>query len=122
MKLINLCATLVLAIAPLAYAGSNHDVTPQHGGKVTTVKDIDAELVLKQDSVRLYLRDHGKAISVKNGEAKVTLLKNGISKNYTLTSKSDYLEYVGEVGDVTNLKAIVVIKLNGKVLSGRFTF
>lgn len=122
MKLINLCMTLAIAIAPVAYAGDNHDATPKHGGKVTTVKDIDAELVLKQDSLRLYLRDHGKSISVKNGEAKVTLLRNGISKDYALTPRSEHFEYVGDVGDVTNLKAIVVIKLNGKVLSGRFTF
>ena len=80
MKLRTLLTTTALVLSGIAWAGPNDaDHKPMHGGVLTTVKDIDYELVASPTPLRLYVRDHGKAVDVSKASAKLTLLTRGAS-------------------------------------------
>ena len=64
-------AALTLAAAGTAVAGGDHK--PLHGGIVTPTKLMDYELVVKPNTIQLYLSDHGKAADVSKASGKLTL-------------------------------------------------
>jgi hypothetical protein len=68
---------------------------------VAEAKDIDFELVAKPDSLRLYVRDHGKPVEVGNSKAKakakLTLLGGGAKQEVALKPAGDRLEATGPV-------------------------
>ena len=70
MKFRTFLITSSLLLSGLAWAGPNDaDHKPMHGGVLTTVKDIDYELVANPTTLRLYVRDHGKAVDVSKASA-----------------------------------------------------
>ena len=63
-----LVAAAALLVGGHALAGGKHDDhTPKHGGLVVEGKQADFELVAKPEVIQLYLRDHGKAMSRREG-------------------------------------------------------
>jgi hypothetical protein len=110
-----------LALAGTAQAAGKHDHTPQHGGVVVEVKDMEYELVAKPASVQLYLRDHGKKVDVSKASAKVTLLAGTEKQEFELKPTGDKLEATGSFRVGPGTKAVVVLTLDGKPATARLT-
>lgn len=91
------------------------------GGKVSVIKDVDIELVAKSNELKVYLRDHGKPLEVKRGGAKVTLLQGGATKDYELALKGGHFELAGNFQVSKDTKAIVIVQLNDKAITARYT-
>lgn len=98
------------------------DHKPMHGGVLTTVKDIDYELVASPTSLRLYVRDHGKAVDVSKASAKLTLLTGAERQEVELKPSGDRLEASGTFKVTTGTKVAVVITSGGKSATARFVF
>ena len=99
-----------------------HDHPSLYGGKVFVAKDIDVELVSKNDLVQIYLRDHGKPIDIKGGSAKLTLL-NGVSKQeYELSASKGIFELKGSFNLEKGAKAIAIIKFGNQVVTARYVY
>lgn len=73
--------TSALLLAMTVHAGGNHS-KPLHGGIVAKSSAFEAELVVKQALVTIYLNDHGKDLSSKGVTGKLTVLADG--KTYTV--------------------------------------
>ena len=73
-----------LLLATAAQAHESHGKS-QHGGVVAEAAVFQAELVVKQNLVTIYLSDHGKALSAKDVKGKLTVLADGKTHNLDLT-------------------------------------
>lgn len=51
-----------------------HAAQPQYGGIVSVVNDINYELVIKADTLTLYITDHDQPIDTKHGSATMRLV------------------------------------------------
>ena len=123
MKLRTLLTTTALVMSGIAWAAPNDaDHKPMHGGVLTTVKDIDYELVASPTSLRLYVRDHGKAVDVSKASAKLTLLTGAERQEVELKPSGDRLEASGTFKVTTGTKVAVVITSGGKSATARFVF
>jgi hypothetical protein len=123
MKLRTLLTTTALVMSGIAWAGPNDaDHKPMHGGVLTTVKDIDYELVASPTSLRLYVRDHGKAVDVSKASAKLMLLTGAERQEVELKPSGDRLEASGTFKVTTGTKVAVVITSGGKSATARFVF
>jgi hypothetical protein len=113
--------TCSLLLSGLAWAGPNDaDHKPMHGGVLTTVKDMDYELVANPTMLRLYVRDHGKAVNVSKASAKLTLLTGTEKQEVDLKPSGDKLLATGSFKVNAGTKAIVVISVGGKQSTARF--
>lgn len=126
MKKHALFASLTLALAGSAFAAGDkhdhaHEHKPLHGGVVVEVKDMDYELVAKPTTIRLFLRDHGKAADVSKASAKVTLLTGTEKQEVELMPAGDKLEATGSFKVGTGTKAVAVVTVAGKPATARFT-
>ena len=117
MKPIHLLAALIFGLSGTAFAAGGHDHAHEHaalhGGTVSEAKDIDFELVAKPDSLRLYVRDHGKPVDVAQATAKLTLLVGGKQQEVMLKPAGDRLEAAGRFM-VANAKAVALVNIPGK--------
>ncbi len=113
--------TSSLLLSGLAWAGPNDaDHKPMHGGVLTTVKDIDYELVANPTTLRLYVRDHGKAVDVSKALAKLTLLTGAEKQEVDLKPNEDNLQATGSFKVGAGTKVIAVISIGGKQSTARF--
>jgi hypothetical protein len=120
MKLISLCAALILSTAGAAMAAGSHDHNPLHGGIVVEGKDLDYELVAKPDTIQLYLRDHGKPIGMSKATAKITLLAGTEKQEVELKPAGDKLEAKGSFKVPAGTKAVAQVNVGGKSSTARF--
>jgi hypothetical protein len=121
MKFRTFLITSSLLLSGLAWAGPNDaDHKPMHGGVLTTVKDIDYELVANPKTLRLYVRDHGKAVDVSKTSAKLTLLTGAEKQEVELKPSGDKLEATGSFKVSAGTKVAAVISLGGKQSTARF--
>jgi len=121
MKFSTFLITSSLLLSGLAWAGPNDaDHKPMHGGVLTTVKDIDYELVANPTTLRLYLRDHGKAVDVSKASAKLTLLMGAEKQEIDLKPNGEGLEAAGAFKVGAGTKIIAVISVGGKQSTTRF--
>ncbi len=124
MKIRSLLLTfaILLSTGTIVRADGIHDHPSLYGGKVFVAKDIDVELVAKNDLVQIYLRDHGKPIDIKGGSAKLTLL-NGVSKQeYELSASKGIFELKGSFNLEKGAKAIAIIKFGNQVVTARYVY
>ncbi len=121
MKLHTLLITASLALGSLAWAGPG-DAThkPMQGGILATVKDIDYELVATATNLRLYVRDHGKAVDVSKATAKLTLLTGSEKQELELKPSGDKLEATGNFKVTAGTKVVAVISSGAKQATARF--
>jgi hypothetical protein len=113
--------TSSLLLSGLAWAGPNDaDHKPMHGGVLTTVKDIDYELIANPTTLRLYVRDHGKAVDVSKASAKLTLLTGAEKQEVDLKPSDDKLEAAGAFKVGPGTKIIAVISVGGRQSTARF--
>ena len=125
MKTHAFLASIALALASSAFAaGGKHDHAhehkPMHGGVVVEVKDIDYELVASPTALRLYVRDHGKAIDVSKASAKLTLLTGAEKQEVDLRPSGEKLEATGSFKVISGTKAVAVLSIGGKQSTARF--
>jgi len=121
MKFRTFLITSSLLLSGLAWAGPNDaDHKPMHGGVLTTVKDIDYELVANPTTLRLYVRDHGKAVDVSKASAKLTLLTGAEKQEVDLKPSDDKLEAAGAFKVGPGTKIIAVISVRGRQSTARF--
>lgn len=121
MKLPTLFAILTLAAAGAVHAAGQHDHSPKHGGVVAEVKDIDYELVAKSTVIHLYVRDHGKPVDVSKASGKLTLLTGTEKQEVELKPAGDKLEATGSFKVGPGSKAVVVVTVQGKPATARFS-
>ena len=106
MKFRTFLMTTSLLLGGLAWAGPNDaHHKPMHGGVVNTVKDIDYELVASPTPLRLYVRDHGKAVDVSKASAKLTLLTGAEKQEVDLRPSGEKLEATGSFKVISGTKA-----------------
>jgi hypothetical protein len=120
--LLALCYTAAL-IAPVAHAGSDHghgghDHGPKHGGVVHEVGDIAGELVIKADTMTLYLFDHDKPLATADSKSKMeavaTVHAGGAKTTVTLTPAGDNkLAATGSFKTGVGVRVAVVVKRPG---------
>ena len=121
MKFRTFLITSSLLLSGLAWAGPNDaDHKPMHGGVLTTVKDIDYELVANPTTLRLYVRDHGKAVDVSKASAKLTLLTGAEKQEIDLKPNGYGLEAAGTFKVGPGTKIIAVISVGGRQSTARF--
>jgi hypothetical protein len=90
------------------------------GGVLSTVKDVDYELVAKSDVLQLYVRDHGKPVDVSKTTAKVTLLSGSEKQEVELKPIGDKLEAKGSFKISAGTKVVAQVISAGKTSSVRF--
>jgi hypothetical protein len=121
MKFHTLLITSSLFLSGLAWAGPHDaDHKPMQGGVLTTVKDVDYELVAKSDVLQLYVRDHGKPVDVSKTTAKVTLLSGSEKQEVELKPIGDKLEAKGSFKISAGTKVVAQVISAGKTSSVRF--
>ena len=121
MKFHTLLITSSLFLSGLAWAGPHAaDHKPMQGGVLSTVKDVDYELVAKSDVLQLYVRDHGKPVDVSKTTAKVTLLSGSEKQEVELKPTGDKLEAKGSFKISAGTKVVAQVISAGKTSSVRF--
>ena len=121
MKFRTFLVTTSLLLGGLAWAGPNDaHHKPLNGGVVNTVKDIDYELVASPTALRLYVRDHGKAVDVSKASAKLTLLTGAEKQEVDLRPSGEKLEATGSFKVISGTKAVAVLSIGGKQSTARF--
>jgi hypothetical protein len=124
MNIKYILAATTLAVSALgapAWASPDHDHSPKHGGVVSTVKEIDYELVARPDRLSLHVRDHGKALDISRATAKLTLLTAGQKQEAALKPAGDRLEANGQFNVGKGTRAVALITLPGKpAVTARF--
>jgi hypothetical protein len=119
-KWLIVCAVAALALSSaftstIVLAHAEHG-KPQYGGVVGEAGDFQVELVVKADTMTMYITDHGKALSAKGAAAKVTLLVGATKSEANLTAAADgkTLEAKGAYKVAKGTKAVAVVTLAGK--------
>ncbi|NBP39822.1 MAG: hypothetical protein EBV34_15525 [Betaproteobacteria bacterium] len=121
MKVRTFLITSSLLLSGLAWAGPNEaGHKPLHGGVLTTVRDIDYELVANSTTLRLYVRDHGKVVDVSKASAKLTLLTGAEKQEVDLKPSGEKLEATGSFKVSAGTKVAAVISSGGKQSTARF--
>jgi hypothetical protein len=95
-----------------AHAG--HDDKARHGGVVRVVKDVNYELVVKGDTMALYVSDHGQPVDLKSATAKVTLLSTAGKSEVDLAPADGRLEGKGRFDLPAGTKALANVTLAGQ--------
>ncbi len=117
-KIFNLRAASVVLLMAFAasatLAGSGHDLKPKFDGVAVETKVGDMEIVLKPDSIQIYITDHGKAVKLDGAKAKVTLLNGTKKTEADLTVAGDKLEAKGAFNVAKGTKGIALVTLVGK--------
>jgi len=111
-----LIASALLALAGTGFAAETHghDAAPLHGGVMAEAAHLELELVAKADVVSLYVRDHGKPVSLQGASAKLTLLSGTEKSEVHLVPAGDKLEAKGSFKVGAGTKAIATVTLAGK--------
>lgn len=117
-----LMLVIFLSTASIANADGAHDHAPLFGGKIFVAKDIDVELVAKNDLVQIYVRDHGKPIDISGGSAKLTLFNGASKQEYEIASSKGIFELKGTFNLEKGTKAIAIIKIKNQIITARFNY
>ncbi|RCS56883.1 hypothetical protein DU000_11140 [Parvibium lacunae] len=121
MKLHAFLIASSLFLNGLAWAGSSDGThKPMHGGVLTTVKDIDYELVASPTTLRLYVRDHGRVVDLSKASARLTLLTGTEKQEVDLKPNRDRLEATGAFKLSGGTIVAAVISSGGKQSTARF--
>jgi hypothetical protein len=107
-------AAVAMPSVVMAQGHSHAKATPRNGGVMAEVNDIDYELVVTSDRIRLYVSDHGKPVPVANAAARVTLLRGGEKTEATLAPSGDRLEAGGSFKVGPGTRAVAIVTLPGK--------
>jgi hypothetical protein len=110
--------SFVVAIG--AWSNTAHSHGPKHGGMVVEVKDLDLELVVKPDAVKLHVSGHGKPVDLSKASARLTLLTGTEKQEVELKPAGGKFEASGSFKTTSGTKAVAVVTINGKPVTARF--
>jgi len=117
MKLKTLLTIAFIAYAAPAFSadGHSHDPRPMHGGIVTEASDIEFELLARDDTVTVFVRDHGKPSNTQGASGKLTVLSGTEKTEATLTPAGDNkLEAKGSFKVGPGTKFVATVNLQGR--------
>jgi hypothetical protein len=113
---------LALALLTLASPAVAHDVKGQHGGRVVDAGDHHVELVIREATVDVYVRDAAdKTIPIDGLKAVAILAAGGKSQRVVLEQAGDKL--TGKAAGALPAQAKGVVQLGlpgGKTVNARF--
>ncbi|RJF95591.1 hypothetical protein [Noviherbaspirillum saxi] len=99
-----------------------HDAKPMYGGIVSVVKDVNYELVVKPDTITLYITDHGKSVNTKDASATLTLLSASDKSEVKLVpADENKLQAKGTFKVDKGTKVVASVATGSKPQSVRFT-
>lgn len=92
--LAGLCLSLSLSLAGPARAADDHGhgAKALHGGVLVEASHLELELVHSGQQLRLYVRDHGKALPLQGASARLILLQGSARSELQLAPVEDRLE------------------------------
>ena len=110
---------VALSSSPVLAHGDLH---PAHGGRMLEVQSQVLELVVGDGVVDLYLNDHdNRPLAVEGAEGKATLLVDGKKLDVPLKpAGANRLSGTGPVTAAAKGTAIVSVRIDGKVITGKF--
>ncbi len=113
-----LAAALTLALPAHA-----HDAKPMHGGKVVDAGGHHLELVAKDGTLTLHVRDAAdKPEAVKDAKATATVLSGGKQEVVTLTPGATSLSGKGTLPIAKGTRVVVSLTMPGhKAIQARFS-
>jgi hypothetical protein len=115
--------TVVLGMASLGFntAWGHGEVKAQHGGTAQEANDLVFELVQHATGAAIYIDDHGKPVKPVGMNGKLSVLVDGVKKDYPMALGVDRIEVPG-VKLVKGMRAVAVINgVGGKTVTVRFT-
>ncbi|MCC7311342.1 MAG: hypothetical protein IT510_08895 [Sulfuritalea sp.] len=108
-----LCTTSLLN--PIAYAADKHDHGAKHGGIVQEAGETEFELVVKADSMTLYVFHQEKPLATAGAKAEATLHAGGNKTAAMLTPAGDNkLAAQGSFKTGVGARVAVAVTLPGK--------
>lgn len=112
---------LALASLGLNTAWAHGEVKAKHGGVVQEVNDLVFELVQHATGAAIYIDDHGQPVKPVGMNGKLSVLVDGVKKDYPMTLGVDRIEVPG-VKLTKGMRAVAVINgVGGKTVTVRFT-
>jgi nitrogen fixation protein FixH len=114
--LISVFLAAVVSSAPgLAADSHGHDHKANYGGVLAEAKDLDYELVVKADSLTLYVADHGKPLATAGGKASATVFAGSEKTTVTLEPAGDNkFAAKGSFKSGVGVRVAVTVALSGK--------
>jgi hypothetical protein len=110
-----IAVSLSLAGAAQAADEHGHDHKPLHGGVVAEASHLEFELVTAPAGViALYVRDHGKPVTLQGASAKLTLLNGAEKTELPLNPAGERLEAKSAAKLGAGSKAVALVTLAGK--------
>lgn len=76
-------------LSPAAFAGAGHEHGPKHGGIAHETGDIAYELVVKAESLTLYVFEHDKPLATAGAKAEATLHAGNAKTTFELAPAGD---------------------------------
>ena len=112
---------LALASLGLNPAWAHGEVKAKHGGVVQEVNDLVFELVQHATGAAIYIDDHGQPLKPAGMNGKLSVLVDGVKKDYPMALGVDRIEVLG-VKLTKGMRAVAVINgVGGKTVTVRFT-
>jgi hypothetical protein len=109
-----MCCSACL-LAPAAFAGAGHDHGPKHGGIVREVGDVTYELVVRAETLTLYLFERGKPLAAAGAKAESTLYAgNEKTKAMLIPIGDNRLAAQGAFKTGVGVRAEIVVSLPGR--------
>jgi hypothetical protein len=113
---------LALALGTAPGALAHGEAKPQYGGVVAKVNELQYELVVKGDTLIIYLTDHGKPLASKGATGKIVLV-SGSEKGEAMLEPTieNRMEAKSPIKVGAGTKAVATITVAGqKPASARF--
>ena len=121
MKKFLTTALLALASLGLNTAWAHGEVKARHGGVVQEANDLVFELVQHATGAAIYIDDHGQPVKPVGMNGKLSVLVDGVKKDYPMALGVDRIEVPG-VKLTKGMRAVAVINgVGGKTVTVRFT-
>jgi hypothetical protein len=121
MKKILMTVLLGVASLGLNTAWAHGEIKAQHGGVAQEVNDLVFELVPHATGAAIYIDDHGKPVKPVGMNGKLSVLMDGVKKDYPMALGVDRIEVPG-VKLAKGMRAVAVINgVGGKTVTVRFT-
>ena len=115
---------LILSAAALAggLAGAHGSATANHGGIVQTSGETWLELVVKGDTLQLYVQDDGDDMPTAGISGKLTLVKGAARSEFALKPAGGNLLEARAPGAVKGAKVLAVLTLDDRKTKVSTTF
>lgn len=75
MKKLLMCLTMAVSVVASGYVSAHSD-KPKHGGIVQVASDLSFEMVDKENTIVIYVEDHGKKLSTAGATGKLIILND----------------------------------------------